>query len=135
LLRAEVDGNQVRTYLNGRLMVAQVLDIRKYGNTGISSSPGTTICVDDIIVRSLDRSHDSMSLASQGSFPGRGFTQQTVNVLLSVKDRSSVIGTIPQGEGVYIIEWNPDQTWVYIRLEVTGLQGWIPADSIIIQGE
>lgn len=135
LLRAEVDGNQVRTYLNGRLMVTQVLDIRRYGNTGISALPGTTICVDDIIVRSLDRSRDAMSLASQGSIPGRGFTQQTVNVLLSVKDESSVIGTIPQGEEVFIIKWNPDQTWVYIRLDVTGLQGWVPADSIIIQGE
>ena len=73
--------------------------------------------------------------ASQGSIPGRGFTQQIVNVLLSVKDESSVIGSIPQGEEVFIIEWNPDQTWVYIRLDVTGLQGWVPADSIIIKGE
>jgi hypothetical protein len=135
LLRAEVDGNQVRTYLNGRLMVTQVLDIRKYGNTGISALPGTTICVDDIIVRSLDRSRDAMPLASQGSIPGRGFTQQSVNVLLSVKDESSVIGTIPQGEEVFIIKWNPDQTWVIIRLDVTGLQGWVPADSIIIEEE
>ena len=124
VLRAEVDGNVVRTYLNGQLKISQILDNLEYGNIGIFTSSGTTTCVDNIVVRSLDRSPESLARAS------RGIALQNFNVLVDAQEESELIGIVSQGEEVFIIQWNPDQTWVFIRWDESGLQGWVPVHFI-----
>lgn len=127
VLRAEVEGNQVRTYLNGQLKVTQNLANRAYGNAGIFASPGTTVCVDNIVVRSLDRSRDAMDYAM------RGIVAQDLRVHLGSGTDHGVVGNIPRGAEVILSEKSPDQTWVYIRQDSPGLQGWVPTDTLAIE--
>ncbi len=55
-LRAEVEGSTVRTYLDGRLMLSQDLGFIDRGYVSLGAPEGTTLCIDDIVVRSLSRS-------------------------------------------------------------------------------
>ena len=126
LLRAEVDGKNIRTYLNGRLMINQTLDIKEYGTAGIGASPGTTICVDDIKVRSLDRTQEAMALVDRGKL------LSTNNLLASPDSAAKVLGSVIQGAEVFIAEQTADQLWSYIRHDTSGLQGWVLSENLEI---
>jgi hypothetical protein len=122
--RAEADGTSIRTFLNGRLLISQTLDLISAGNAGFMAKPGTTLCIDDIVVRSLDRSPEAIALASRAVIL---YTQQ---VHLRPAENQQVIGGISGGSEVYIIEWIENQSWALVRWDSTGLQGWVPVESL-----
>ncbi len=120
--RAEVEGTRVRTYLNGRLVLTQYLDLTSVGNAGIRARPGTTLCIDDIVVRSLDRSAEALDRA------GTAQSSRSQPVYLWPGEDQKVIGQLPGGVEVYLLD--EDQEWAYIRLDSSGLQGWVPIQGL-----
>ena len=126
LLRAELDGNRIRTYLDGRLMNSNVLENRKYGNVGIAASPGTTVCVDEIIVRSLDRAPESLDLATKAN------TNASMEVYFNPDSTSKIIGDVPLGVKLFLLSQTSDQNWSFVRHEQDGLQGWVLSENLDI---
>lgn len=124
--RAEVEGNTVRTYLNGRLMLTQTLEHSQRGLANLRSTAGTELCLDDLYVRSLDRSPDAMALAATA------VSKQGLPIQLSPGEDQQVIGNLGVNQTVYLLNWNEDQSWVKIRMEPGGLQGWVLAEGLQI---
>ncbi len=122
--RVEVEGTEVRTFLNGRLLLTQNLDFTSIGNAGVRARSGTTLCFDDIVVRSLDRSPEALSRA------GVAQSSQTQPVYLSPGGDQTVIGQLPGGMEVYLLD--EVQEWAYIRLDSNGLQGWVPMHGLML---
>ncbi len=122
--RVEVEGTEVRTYLNGRLLLTQNLDYTSIGNAGIRARTGTTLCMDDIAVRSLDHSAEALSLASTAQ------SGQSQPVYLWPGEDQKVIGQLPGGVEVYLLD--EAQGWAYIRLDSNGLQGWVPIQGLTL---
>ncbi|MEJ2549671.1 MAG: right-handed parallel beta-helix repeat-containing protein [Anaerolineales bacterium] len=120
--RAEVEGTMIRTYLNGRLVLTQYLDFTSVGNAGMRARPGTTLCIDDITVRSLDRSAEALDRASTAQ------SGRSQPVYLWPGEDQKVIGQLPGGVEVYLLD--EDQEWAYIRLDGSGLQGWVPIQGL-----
>jgi TolB protein len=129
LLRGENDGTKIRTFFEGLQTVEYELLSADYdkGYIGLETTPGTVICLNNLVVRSLYRSQQALSAAMPRAtvnsnanmrlFPGQGFT--AVNAATS-------------GERVYVLATNDDNTWTYIRRDLTRnpAEGWI-ASSLI----
>lgn len=131
LLRGENDASKVRTFFEGLQTVEYELLSADYtqGYVGLEAEPGTVICLNNIVVRSLYRSQEALNAAvpratvnanaNMRLFPGQGFT--AVNAATS-------------GETVYVITTNDDKTWTYIRRDLTRnpAEGWIASSLITV---
>lgn len=131
LLRGENDGTKIRTFFEGLQTVEYELLSADYdkGYVGLEAAPGTVICLNNLVVRSLYRSQDALNAAvpratvntnaNMRLFPGQGFT--AVNAATS-------------GESVYVIATNDDNTWTYIRRDLSRnpSEGWIASSLITV---
>jgi hypothetical protein len=124
--RAEVEGYTIQTYLNGRLMLTQTLEHSELGNVGIRSRAGTTLCLDDIYVRSLDRSPEAIALAPTG------VAVLSTQIQLFPGEDQPVIGSLGVNQTVYLLAWSEDVSWVKIRQEPGNVQGWVLAKNLQI---
>jgi hypothetical protein len=125
-LRAEVDGGQVRTFLDGQLIAEQPARSthRERGYVGLGIYPDVAVCVDDVVVRSLDRSPEAMAGAET-----RAVTQAS-SVYLRPQTQAPVVGSVAVGDTLFILAWSTDGTWAHVRDDVTARQGWIPANCV-----
>ncbi|MCZ7554698.1 MAG: hypothetical protein M5U05_19340, partial [Anaerolineales bacterium] len=60
ILRAEVQGDTIRTYLDGRLVGAATDPNRSAGSVAVEVGPNTHICIFQLTVRSLHSSPEAM---------------------------------------------------------------------------
>jgi len=123
-LRAEVDGDNIRTYLNGALVLRATDDARPRGTAAIEAAPGTSVCLDDLIVRSLDRSADLVDGAAIGRITA------SANVRFGPGLEFPVIGGVRATDEVIILDWNEDRSWAFLRQDNGSVQGWVSADFI-----
>ncbi len=128
-LRAEVEGSNIRTYLDGRLMLSQNLGLIDRGYVGWGASQGTTLCIDDIVVRSLNSPDEAKAVAL------RGIASETVDVHLRPDFEARVLGSLSLGDRIYLSESNLDSAWIHVRNDANGLQGWVPATSVQLKLE
>jgi hypothetical protein len=128
-LRAEVEGSTVRTYLDGRLMLSQNLGLIDRGYVGLGAPQGTTLCIDDIVVRSLNSSDEARVVAR------RGIASERVDVLLRPDSEARVLGSLSPGTGIYLSESNLDGAWIHVRNDTNGLQGWVSSTSVELELE
>ncbi len=131
LLRSEADGIKIRTFFEGLQTVEYELLSADFsqGYVGLEAEPGTIVCLNNLVVRSLYRSQEALNAAipraTVGSnanmrlFPGQGFT---------------AVSAATSGESVYVITTNDDKTWTYIRRDLTRnpAEGWIASSLISI---
>jgi hypothetical protein len=120
-LRAEVDGDWKRTFINGQLVDSQAIDpaARDWGYVGLGISPNIDVCVDDVSVRSLDRSPEAMAGATVAT------VTQASSLYLWADDQAPVVGDLFVGNSVYLLDWSPAGNWAYVRNDATAIQGWI----------
>jgi hypothetical protein len=103
-LRAEVDGTTIRTLVNGYLISAHNVTYSEKGTAGVEAGPGAYLCVDYIIVRSLDRSAEAMAGVR------RGTALVNANIRLGPGLNFHVISGVFIGEKVYILGLSFDHT-------------------------
>lgn len=123
-LRAEVDGNQIRTFINGRLASNRTATQRTNGTAGLEAGPNSTVCIDSMIVRSLERSGEALASAAHSTLA------RYANIQLSPDQASPVIGSVNKGEDVFILGRTADGQWVQIRQDKLAMQGWVPAAAL-----
>ena len=128
-LRAEVEGSTIRTYLDGRLMLSQNLGLIDRGYVGWGVSQGTTLCIDDIVVRSLNSADEAKVVAS------RGTASETVDVHLRPDYEARVLGSLSPGTRIYLSESSLDGAWIHVRNDTNSLQGWAPSTSVELELE
>jgi hypothetical protein len=109
VFRAEVEGKIVRTIVNGIAMGFYNSDKNMAGGAGIEAGPGVRLCVDDLVVRSLDRSEAALKDVTQG------VATRNANVRLLPGLAYPRVSALSKDEMLYIIGWNADHTWVNIR--------------------
>lgn len=124
MLRAEVEGKTVRTVVNGWAIAHYNVDKNIRGFAGIEVGPGARLCVDNVIVRSLDRSPRVMSNIQRAS------ANRNANVRLYPGLTYDRVGVLREGEEIFVLDWNEDRTWVYIRKSRTYVQGWVRAEFV-----
>lgn len=131
LLRGEADGTKIRTFFDGLQTVEYELLSADYtqGYIGLEAERGTVICLNSIVVRSLYRSQSALdaavprgtmtSNANMRLFPGQGFT---------------AVNAAPSGEGIYVLATNDDNTWTYIRRDLTRnpSEGWVASSLLTV---
>jgi hypothetical protein len=125
-LRAEVDGNWMRTFVNGQLVFDQGVDPanRDWGYVGLSIYPDAAVCVDDVVVRSLDRSPEAMAGAEMVSVTQAG------SVYLGPGVTYPVVGNVWVDNVLFVLDRTPDGTWVEIRNDVTAMEGWVATSQV-----
>jgi hypothetical protein len=124
-LRAEVDGTQIRLFVDGRLMVSGSGTHATRGTASFEAGPGTDVCVDDLVVRSLDRSVQSMATTERATMTA------SVRVRTGAGTSNSAISTTDNGEEVYVLDWHPSRNWALIRRDTAnGIQGWVAAEYL-----
>jgi hypothetical protein len=126
VFRAEVDGAWKRTFINGQQVDSQAIDpaARDWGYVGLGISPNIDVCVDDVSVRSLDRSPEAMAGATVAT------VTQASSLYLWADDQAPVVGDLFVGNSVYLLDWSPAGNWAYVRNDATAIQGWIPVVRI-----
>lgn len=125
LLRAEVDGRTLRLLLNETLVIDYNVRLSAAGIAGLEVGPGISMCVDRLVVRSLDRSAAALAGAR------RGVLRRAANVRLWSGFRHEKIAEVRAGEEVFVLETQGD--WVRIRRQYTSAQGWVWAPNIEIR--
>lgn len=123
-LRAEVDGVTLRTIINGELIANYNMALASRGSAGIEAGPGTKVCLDDLVVRSLNRSDAALDRAQYGVLL-RG-----ADVRLWPWPWSDRVGAAGRDEEVYMLDVSDDEQWVYIRKQNSSIQGWVWAGHI-----
>jgi hypothetical protein len=125
-LRAEVDGAIIRSFING--LRISIYDGGKHlgrkGSVLIEAGPGTFVCIDNLVVRSLDRSPEALAAARQGQ------ATQAANVRFGPGLTYGVIAGLYAEQPVYIIKGSDDGQWVYVRKANSSTQGWVWAAYI-----
>jgi hypothetical protein len=124
-LRAEDDGSTIRTFVNGQLAATGKDTNRTQGKKVIEAGPNTQVCIDDLVVRSLDRSDAAMSQARKG--------QITNNAKLRLGPGTdfTAVSNVTKGEAVFILDRDPTGKWVLVRRDQNnGIQGWVSADFV-----
>jgi serine/threonine protein kinase/uncharacterized protein YraI len=124
VVRAEVDGSTIRSFVNGVLVATGRSTLRETGLASIEGGPQVNLCVDDLVVRSLDRSPESLAAAATSMATG------AANMRTGPGTDFSRVSSVTSDEEIFIIDWNEDRTWAYIRKDETHIQGWVSADYI-----
>jgi serine/threonine protein kinase len=123
-MRVDVVGNEVRLFVNGRPVAAAQIPELPDGTIDIGTSPGAVIWVDDVVVLSLDHSPDAMSGVR------RARVTANVNVRFRPGTETAIIGGLQQNNEVLVIDADPDQGWLYVRQDESGVQGWVTAEFL-----
>lgn len=123
-VRAEVEGRVVRTVINGVAIAHYNMDFNPRGRLGIEVGPGARLCIDDLIVRSLDRTPNGMAGVRQA------VVNQNANIRLMPAAFYDRVGVLRVGEPLYVIGWNEDRTWVQVRKTRSFVQGWVWAEYL-----
>jgi hypothetical protein len=123
-MRVDVVGNEVRLFVNGRPVAAAQIPELPDGTIDIGTSPGAVIWVDDVVVLSLDHSPDAMSGVR------RARVTANVNVRFRPGTETAIIGGLQQSNEVLVIDADPDQGWLYVRQDESGVQGWVTAEFL-----
>jgi hypothetical protein len=125
-LRAEVDGEWVRTFVDGQL-IGELMALsthRTRGYVGLSILEDVEVCVDDVVVRSLDRSPEAMAGAEMVT------VTQVGSVYLGPGVTYPVVGDVWIGNNLFVLDRTPDGAWVQIRNDVTTMEGWVAASQV-----
>ncbi|GIL13789.1 MAG: hypothetical protein BroJett038_25090 [Chloroflexota bacterium] len=117
LLRAEVDGRTMRTLFDEELVIDYNVRLSPNGFAGVEVGPGAYLCVDRLVVRSLNRSPSAMERAR------RGVIVRDANLRLWPGFRHDRIGSLYTGEEVFILE--ETENWIHIRKKYSSIQGWV----------
>jgi hypothetical protein len=123
-LRAEVDDKQIRTFFNGKPFGNKTATQRAVGTAGLESGPDSTVCIDRLIVRTLDRTPDALAVASKASVTAYATIQ------FEPAKGSAVIGAVNKGETVFVLDQSADGSMTLVRQDKTAIQGWVSADSL-----
>lgn len=123
-LRAEALGDQLRWYINDRLILRAHDSRLTNGSVGIAVSPNSEICIDDLRVQEMlvvtSERYVTIQAASANlrSGPGTSF------------DR---MGVVPDGERFPVVSEADSgaEHWYQILLP-SGTQGWIRSDLVIV---
>jgi len=105
-------------------MLSQDLGLIDRGYVGWGVSQGTKLCIDDIVVRSLNSSDEAKAVASLG------VASETVDVHLRPDFEARVLGSLSPGTKIYLSESNLDGAWIHVRNDTNSLQGWVPVTSV-----
>jgi serine/threonine-protein kinase len=124
LVRAEVQGDQLRLFVDGALIQSYGEGAYDKGAVGIQAAPNTPVCIDDLVVRSLKRTEDTMMQAQQGH------VSRDTSLMSFPVTGSAVIGSLRKAQTVFIITWSRDKQWVYVRDDKAALQGWLLATLV-----
>ncbi|MCL4254335.1 MAG: SH3 domain-containing protein, partial [Anaerolineae bacterium] len=125
ILRAEVDGSEIRTYLNGRLIATNNDSRAMQGKIAIEVFPQTYGCVSQVTVRSLNRSSEALEEAQKGLIIDDG-----VEIQFTPSSSQSIIGMVNQGTEVFILDSSSEADWILIYDDVSKIQGWVTRGSI-----
>ncbi len=124
-LRAEVDGSTIRTFLNGQLAATIKDTHRDRGTKSIEAGPNVQVCIDDLVVRSLDRSDAAISEADKGKITNNA------KLRLGPGTDFAAVSNVIKGETVFILGSDPTGKWVLVRRDQSnGIQGWVSTDFI-----
>lgn len=124
-LRAEVDGSEIRTYLNGRLIATNNDNRAMQGKIAIEVFPQTRGCVSQVTVRSLNRSSEALREAQKGLIIDDG-----VEIQFTPSSSQSSIGMVNQGTEVFILDSSSEADWILIYDDLSKIQGWVTRRSI-----
>jgi hypothetical protein len=129
VLRAEVDNEKIRTFFDGLQISEYELFEDEYfsGFVGIEASPGSTICLNNITVRSLYRTASAVTDAVP-----RGEMTANANIRLFPGAGFSRVGAASAGQEVYVMAEAESGEWVYIRVDRprNPFEGWTIASSV-----
>lgn len=123
-LRAEVEGSVIRTFVDEVLVATRNSDSRSRGYAAVEAAPGSSVCIDDIVVRSLNRSSQTVATARRGTATGN------VNMRSGAGTGFSRVSGLTNGEEVFILNYTANRSWVYVRKIDSPIQGWVSADYI-----
>ncbi len=125
VLRGEVDGRTMRTLINETLVIDYNLRLSDQGIAGLEVGPGVYMCVDRLVVRSLNRSAAALAAARRGDL------RRGANVRLWPGFRHEKIAEVRAGEEVFVLRTVGD--WMQIRKQYSSVQGWVWAPNIQIR--
>ncbi|NWG18212.1 MAG: SH3 domain-containing protein [Chloroflexi bacterium] len=117
LLRAETDGRTLRTIFDEKLVIDYNVRLSPVGFAGVEVGPGAYLCLDNLVVRSLNRSAAALARAP------RGVVVQDANLRLWPGLRHDRIDSLYAGEEVFILD--EADNWVRIRKKYSSIQGWV----------
>jgi hypothetical protein len=117
LLRTDVTGDLVRVFLDGQMIVSATIDNLPDGGFELGIAPTAEIYVDAVGVRALDP-------AALEAAPKARLTANA-NIRLGPGQDQPVIAGARTGDVVIVLGRSPDRTWMLIRQNETGVQGWI----------
>ncbi len=124
ILRAEVQGDTIRTYLDGMLVGAATDPNRSAGSVAFEVGPNTHICIFQLTVRSLHSSPEAMRNA------------QITEAIRDANLRSGpgtdyrIVGEVSAGDRLFIMEWSLDRSWAYVRTDRDHSHAWIWTELI-----
>lgn len=124
ILRAEVQGDTIRTYLDGRLVGAATDPNRSAGSVAFEVGPNTHVCIFQLTVRSLHSSPEAMRNA------------QITEAIRDANLRSGpgtdyrIVGEVSAGDRLFIMEWSLDRSWAYVRTDRDHSHAWIWTELI-----
>jgi hypothetical protein len=124
VLRAETEGKIVRTVINGFAIAHYNVETNTRGSVGIEAGPGVRLCVDDVVVRSMDRSPTAMAGVKYG------VVKRDANVRLLPSLTYARVGFLRSDEQVYVLGRSEDRHWVQIRKLRSFVQGWVWAEYL-----
>ncbi len=124
-LRNDVSGDHVLVFFDGKA----IFDVHDSARTkpdrvGITTSPTTELCIDDIVVRSLNPSQEAQAAATTGKIKSAG------SVKAGTDKADAVVATVSPGMSVFVLDQNTDKSLTLIRIDQTGVQGWITSDML-----
>ncbi|MBK8135155.1 MAG: PD40 domain-containing protein [Chloroflexi bacterium] len=132
VLRAEVDGEKIRTFFDGLQISEYELLGSTYSNgfIGLEASAGTIVCLNRIAVRSLYRTNDALN----NSVPV-GDVLTSANLRLFDGAGFSRVGAASSGQEVFVISENATKDWFYVRVDRSRnpFEGWVTADAISVR--
>jgi Tol biopolymer transport system component len=127
-IRAEITGNHLREFINGQLRndATDPQNTILAGDTRIQTSPNMNVCVDNIVIRSLDKSNVALKAPKTGKITTSG------QVFATPVQQGAALTTANGNETVYILDTDSTSTWTLIRIERSNsvFQGWIQSTHI-----
>ncbi|MBZ0307125.1 MAG: SH3 domain-containing protein [Anaerolineae bacterium] len=118
-LRAEVEGNVIRTFVDEVLIATRNSDTRSRGTAAVEAAAGSNVCIDNVVVRSLNRTTQSVANARRGTASG------SVNMRSGAGTQFNRVSGLTNGEEVFILAYSADRNWVYVRKVDSPVQGWV----------
>ncbi|MBX3080443.1 MAG: protein kinase [Anaerolineae bacterium] len=124
-VRVEMQDITMRLFIDGELVNTATDTSFSAGAVGIQAAPNTYVCVDNIVVRSLRKTLAATVAAKQGKLTA-------AQDLLAEPAGTTALGKIGAGVSVFILDESNDKTWLFVRDDNTGLQGWVLASAVEI---